>query len=187
MNYRMYALSALAAALIAGDAFADETKNATHKGKLVSITQNKLVLTGEDNKEHSHTLTSDAKLTLDGKAVQAADLKPGTRIRVTTQEGDKSTVNRVEGLGKNRDFAGNTRDGQIVRVTDKQLVFMEKRGQKEQTSTLTNDVKITCDGRVCKASELKPGMKVRVSSENDSPNTITRVEALDKNQDFASL
>ena len=190
MNYRMYALSALAVAMLVGNASAfatEEAKNETHEGKLVSITGNKLVLTGEDNKEHSHTLTTDAKLTLDGKAVQPADLKPGTRIRVTTLEGDKSSVNRVEGLGKNREFAGNSRDGQIVRVTNNQLVTVAKQGQKEQTTSLSDDVKITCDGKVCKASDLKPGMKVRVTSDSDAPNAATRVEALDKNQDFASL
>lgn len=190
MNYRMYALSALAVAMLVGNASAfaaEDAKNATHEGKLVSITGSKLVMTGEDNKEHSHTLSSDAKLTLDGKAIQAADLKPGTRIRVTTPEGDKSAANRVEGLGKNRDFAANSRDGQIVRVTNSQLVTVAKQGQQEKTCMLSDDVKITCDGKACKASDLKPGMKVRVTSDSDSPNAATRVEAIDKNLDFASL
>jgi len=82
-----------------------EAEQVTHDGKVVSITDNKLVMTSKEGGEHSHTLTADAKLTLDGKACKAADLKPGTRIRVTTQGADKSAANRIEGLDKNQDFA----------------------------------------------------------------------------------
>lgn len=82
-----------------------EAEQAMHDGNVVSITGNKLVMTSKEGKEHSHTLTADAKLTLDGKACNADDLKPGTRIRVTTQGSDKSVANRIEGLDKNLDFA----------------------------------------------------------------------------------
>ncbi len=80
-------------------------EEAMHDGKVVSITGDKLVMTGMDGQKHSHTLTADAKLTLDGKACKAADLKPGTRIRVTTQGIDKSVANKIEGLDKNLNFA----------------------------------------------------------------------------------
>ena len=82
-----------------------EAEVAAHDGKVVSITGDKLVMTSMEGHEHSHTLTADAKMTLDGKACKAADLKPGTRIRVTTQGADKSFVNRIEGLDKNPEFA----------------------------------------------------------------------------------
>jgi hypothetical protein len=80
-------------------------EQAMHDGKVVSITGNELVMTSKNGQEHSHTLTADAKLTLDGKTCNADDLKPGTRIRVTTEGSDKSVANRVEGLDKNLDFA----------------------------------------------------------------------------------
>jgi CTP-dependent riboflavin kinase len=190
MNYRMYALSAMAAALfvVNGTAFAaEDAKNATHEGKLVSITGNKLVMASQDNKEHSHTLSTDAKLTLDGKVVQAGELKPGTRIRVTTTDADKSMANRVEALVKNREFAGISRDGQVVSVNEKQLVMIDKANKKEQTCTFAADAKITCDGKLCKAADLKRGMKVRVTSESAAPHAATRIEAIDKNLDFVSL
>lgn len=190
MNYRMYVLSSMAVALLMvnGTAFAaDEAKNATHEGKLVSITGNKLVMASQDKQEHTHTLSTDAKLTLDGKVVQAAELKPGTRIRVTTTDADKSMANRVEGLVKNREFAGTSRDGQLVSVNDKQLVMTDKASKKEQTCTFAVDAKITCDGKVCKAADLKRGMKVRVTSESAAPHAATRIEAIDKNLDFVSL
>lgn len=155
MNYRMHALNALTAAMfvVNGTAFAAEgVKDGKHEGKLVSITGNKLVMASQDNKEHSHTLSTDAKFTLDGKVVQAAELKPGTRIRVTTTDADKSMASRVEGLVKNREFAGKSRDGQVVSVNEKQLVMTGKESKKEQTCTLAADAKITCDGKVCKAA-----------------------------------
>lgn len=82
-----------------------EAQEAMHDGKVVSIIGNKLVMTSTEGQEHSHMLTADAKLTLDGKVCTAVDLKPGTRIRVTTQGSDKSVANRIEGLDKNLDFA----------------------------------------------------------------------------------
>jgi hypothetical protein len=107
----MFSLAALALALFALSAPALAEKKvaaATHDGKLVSITSSKLVMTNKDSKdgkEHSHKLTTDAKLTLDGKPCKAADLKAGTKIRVTTQDGDKGVANQVEGIDKNPDFA----------------------------------------------------------------------------------
>ena len=80
-------------------------EQATHDGNVVSIAGDTLVMTSTDGQEHSHTLTANAKLTLDGNTCKAADLKPGTRIRVTTQGADKSVANKIEGLDKNQDFA----------------------------------------------------------------------------------
>ena len=46
------------------------------------------------------------------------------------------------------------------------------------------DVKVTCDGKECKIKELKPGMKIRVTTKKDDKKAATRIEALDKNEDF---
>lgn len=83
-----------------------EADNATHDGTVVSITADKLVMTDKEGLEHSHALTADAKLTLDGKACTAADLKPGTRIRVTLQSEAPRAAIRVEAIDKNPEFAG---------------------------------------------------------------------------------
>lgn len=107
MSYRMFSVVMLGLAmLVCATALAakDDERN-THDGKVVSITSNKLMMTSKDGQEHSHTLTADAKLTLDGKTCKAADLKPGTRIRVTTQGADNNIANRIEGINKNPDFA----------------------------------------------------------------------------------
>jgi hypothetical protein len=158
----------------------------THDGKVVSITGDKLVMTSKDGQEHSHKLTADAKLTLDGKNCKVADLKPGTRIRVTTQRADKSVANRIEGLDKNLDFASNRHDGKVVSITGNKLVMTSKE-DGEHSHSLTPGAKLTLDGKACKATDLKPGTKIRVTTQGADNSLVNQIEGLDKNLDFASI
>jgi uncharacterized protein (TIGR03000 family) len=80
----------------------------THEGKVVRIGQDKLVMTGQNNKEHSHALTADVKMTCDGKECKPQDIKAGMKIRVTTKEGEKHTVTRIEALDRNDNFESAT-------------------------------------------------------------------------------
>ena len=199
MIYRMFLLATLAlgmfvgaTALAADDAKESKdvkaAKDAMHDGKVVSITGDKLVMkAGKAGKEHSHTLARDVKLILDGKPCKAADLKEGTQIRVTTRGADKQLAIRVEGLDKNSKFAASSHDGKVVSITGDKLVMTGTDGKEEQTCTLTADVKVTCDGKVCKSSDLRPGMKIRVTSESDDPHSASLIEAIDKDLNFASL
>jgi hypothetical protein len=99
MKYRVFSLLLLALALavlstplVAGD------KN-THEGTFVKATSDKEFVMDDKGKEHTHTLSADAKVTdIDGKNCKLADLQKGQRIRVTTKEGDKKTATRVEAL-----------------------------------------------------------------------------------------
>ena len=196
MTYRVFSLSVMALALFAVSvsALAAEdakevkaTKEApTHVGKLVRITGDKLVMTNKEGKEHSHTLTADAKITCDGTVCKAKDLKAGTKIRVTTLAGDAKVATRIEAIDKNESFA-NTHEGKVVSITGNKLVMTNTQGKETHTCTLTADVKVTCDGEVCKTSDLKPGMRIRVTSESDAPHSANRIEALDKNTDFAAV
>jgi CTP-dependent riboflavin kinase len=213
---------------------ANVTKN-HHDGKVVRFTDNRLVMTDLQGQEHSHTLMANAKLTLDGEVCEAADLKPGTKIRVTTRGTDRSVANRIEGIDKNPDFASSIRegglfggtdnqlvqprtnvrmategtnqnvtdrsdaidqrsdaastqqDGKLVSITRDRLVMTGARGNAERTCTLATDVRVTCDGRTCKSEDLKAGMRIRVTSESEAPHKTIRIEALDKNIEFASL
>jgi uncharacterized protein (TIGR03000 family) len=83
---------------------AKDAGKSTHDGKVVSIADDKLVMTGSGDSEHSHALTADVKLTCDGKVCKCEDIKAGMRIRVTTKKDDKQTVTRIESLSKNDDF-----------------------------------------------------------------------------------
>lgn len=167
---------------------AEEVKDATHDGVVVSVLGDKLVMTaGKEGKEHSHTLARDVQLTLDGKVCKPADLKAGTKIRVTTR-GDKLQVTRIEGISKNPDFAASDRhEGKVVSISGNKLVMTGVAGSAEHTCTLATDAKVTCDGKACKAADLKPGMKIRVTITGEEPHSATQVEAIDKNLDFASL
>lgn len=76
----------------------------THYGKFVSVTDDKLLMTDKNGKHHSHTLAPKAKVTCDGSTCKAEDLKTGMRIRVTTRDGDKTVVTRVEAIKEHAVF-----------------------------------------------------------------------------------
>ena len=77
----------------------------THEGKVTSVEGNKLHSTCHEGKSHSHTVAADAKVTSDGAACKAEDLKPGAKIRVTTKPEDKHTAPKVESIQKHTEFA----------------------------------------------------------------------------------
>ena len=81
-----------------------EAQADTQDGKIVSVTGNKLIMTDKDGKEASRTVTADAKVRCDGTACKLADLKTGQRIRVTTQDSDRTVITQIEALNKNEKF-----------------------------------------------------------------------------------
>jgi hypothetical protein len=74
-------------------------------GTVVSVSADKLTMTGKVGMEHSHPLAANVHVTLDGKVCVAADLKAGMRIRVTSDSAAPHTATRIEALETNRDFA----------------------------------------------------------------------------------
>jgi hypothetical protein len=188
MNYRMFSLGVIAWAVLVATApvFSANEPEATHDGNVISVFGQTLVMRTMGGPEQTHKLATDAKLTLDGKSCAAADLKAGMRIRVSAQGNDKSEVSRIEGIDKNVEFASFRHDGKIVSITGDKLVMTGMPGENEQTCTLTADVKITLDGKLCKASDLKSGLRIRVTAASDNPFAATWIEALDKNLGFAN-
>lgn len=160
-------------------------KSATHDGKIVSCSNEKLVMVGKDGKEHSHELTTDSLLTLDGKPCKALDLKEGTKIRVTTVEDDAAVACRVEAIDTMSDYPAISHVGKVVSVDGAKLTMTDLKGNQEHSCMISENVKVTCDGEACKLSELKPGTKIRVCAESASPTTPISVEAIEKNPDFA--
>lgn len=73
-----------------------ETHVKTHEGKVVSVAGDKLTTTCNEGKQHSHTVAKDAKVTCDGQASKATDLKAGTHVRVTTHKDDKNVATAVD-------------------------------------------------------------------------------------------
>jgi len=186
----------------------------THEGTVVSVTGNKLVMRekgkGENAKEMTHKLAPNAKVMCDGKACILSDLKPGLRVRVTAKKDDPTVATRVEALDKQKSFEPGgigggkgggaaffqdpaqkdlkSHEGTIVSVA-KDKIVMKGTGadKKEHTHTLAKNAKITCDGKECVLSDLKPGLRVRVSTPRDNAEIAVRIEALDKMRDFSNL
>jgi hypothetical protein len=76
-------------ALIGGVALAEKS----HDGLVVSVAEGKLTMTDAGGKnEHSHTIGTDAKISLDGKDAKLADLKKGDKITVTQDDAGKVTA-----------------------------------------------------------------------------------------------
>ncbi len=188
MSYRMFSMAAVAVTMFvsspawaAKDAKAE--KDVTHDGKVVSVNGNQLVMKGKAGKEHTHTLAADAKVTCDGDACKAADLKAGMKIRVTTKHDDKKVATHVEALDKHETFA-NSHDGKFVSIVDHKLTMTNHKG-KEHTHMLAADATMTCDGKACKIDQLKAGMKIRVTTEKGEAGKATHVEAIDKDAEFS--
>jgi hypothetical protein len=78
----------------------------------------------------------------------------------------------------------NTFDGKVVSITGDQLV-MTNGQEKEYALTLAKDARLTCDGTVCEADKLKVGSRIRVTTKKDVPNSVTRIESLHKDTEFA--
>jgi hypothetical protein len=186
MNYQTISAGAMALALFAGSiaAFAvEDSKEATHDGTVVKISSSELVMNTKENKEHTHTLSDKTTMTLDGKSCKTADLKSGLKIRVTTIAADKKAVSHIEAISSHKTFA-HTHDGTVVTSTGTKLVMMNEDG-KEHSHSVSSETKITCDGKVCKASDLKSKMKIRVTTKKTDEGAATVIEAIDKNTDFA--
>ena len=78
----------------------------THDGEVVGVTGDELTTTCGEGKQHGHTTAKDAKVTCDGQASKAADLKAGTHVRVTTHKDDKTVATAIES-GKHIAAAGH--------------------------------------------------------------------------------
>lgn len=78
----------------------------------------------------------------------------------------------------------STHEGKVVSMAGDKLVMTGKDGA-EHSHVLTASAKLTCDGKICKSEDVKAGMKIRVTTtKKDDKQTVTRIEALDKNTSF---
>lgn len=188
MFYRMFSVAALAAVMfvVAPALAATESNEVAHDGKVVSIANDKLVMSSNEGQEHSHSLAPNTKLTCDGQACQASDLKPGLKIRVTTTRSDPNAAIEVEALDRNPLFA-NTHDGKVVSIAGNKLVMTNDQGGDEHSHMLADNARLTCDGKACKATDLKAGMTIRVTTQKNDKNVAIRIEAIDKDANFAQI
>jgi hypothetical protein len=151
-----------------------EARTNTFNGKMVSVKGNKLVMTSVGGKERTYTVAADAKVTARGKTCKPEDMKAGTLLRVTSNASDRDLATRIEDI-ESDDSRANTHDGTVVSITGYQLVITNQKG-KEQTHTLAGDTEVMSDGKVWKATDLKPGMVIRVTTKPGDMTTATGIE-----------
>jgi hypothetical protein len=159
-----------------------------HDGKLVSISATQAVMCFKGDKalkEHSFPVDSNSKLMLDGKPCKATDLKAGTKIRVTTKHGEGQAITQLEAIESNKQFA-NTHDGKLVSITSSKLVMTDSTG-KEMSHAITEATKLCCDGEKCESSDLKAGMRIRVTTISTKDTGAFEIEALKNDADFVLL
>jgi hypothetical protein len=88
---------ALALALFAGGAVADDQNVTTHEGKIVMAGDGKLTMTDKNGaNKHTHKVPPAAKITCDGKECKLDDLKEGFFVKVTTKNDVNQTVTKIE-------------------------------------------------------------------------------------------
>lgn len=69
--------------------------------KVVKVDGTKLTVEKEAGQQHTADVAADATITLDGKSVKLADLKEGTKIKVTVRKDEgKLTITKVEATTK---------------------------------------------------------------------------------------
>lgn len=74
-----------------------------------------------------------------------------------------------------KEVVANSCDGKFVRASGDKLTFTSKKGD-EHTYAIAKDVKVTCDGKEVKLSELKCGSTIRMTMCKEDANLIRVVD-----------
>jgi hypothetical protein len=107
MFLRTLAMGLMAVALIVlasgASVLAAEQAKDTHTGTFVSVKGNQITMKDKAGKEHTHTLSPEAKIFgADGKECRVDDLREGQTIRVTTKADDKTVAVKIEVMRKKK-------------------------------------------------------------------------------------
>jgi hypothetical protein len=76
----------------------------------------------------------------------------------------------------------NPREGKLVKIAGNKLTMTDKEGKNETTHTLAPGARITCDGKECKAEDLKPGVSLKVTTKPGDATMAVIVEANTKDK-----
>lgn len=78
----------------------------------------------------------------------------------------------------------DTHEGVLVSVKGTKFTMKHKgEDAKEHSHTLAADGKVTSDGKAAKLEDLKPGVRIRVTTKPGDMSIATKVEALTKKKD----
>ncbi len=73
------------------------------------------------------------------------------------------------------EVGGNSCDGKFVKVTGDKLTSTSEKGD-EHSYTVAKEVKVTCDGKEAKLSDLKSGSTIRMTTCKDDKNKILAID-----------
>ena len=62
-------------------------------------------MTDPEHGKHSHQLSPDTKVFIDGQPAKAEDLKADMKIKVTNKKGDQQTITRIDAQAKGKNEA----------------------------------------------------------------------------------
>lgn len=168
-------------AIDSAPAFAPERTD----GSFVSLEGNCLMMScGVGIMDQACTLMDGAKVSCDGTVRRAEELRAGMRIRITTSDADARKVIRIEAIDRNHGFAEEIHEGTFISHRNQRLVMASHPGKAETSWSTMPGIPVSCDGRPCTWADLKPGLKIRVTSSGASPPQATRLQALDQQTEF---
>jgi len=110
--------------------------------------------------------------------------EPPARSRREGRDEEAAPADREERPRRSRDIDEQRADrdkhamtGEVVRASEKELVMTDEKGGNEHSHRLAANAEILIDGRKADAQDLKPGMKIRVETEEGNREVATRIEA----------
>jgi hypothetical protein len=77
----------------------------SHEGTFLSFSNGKLEMQDPEHGKHSHQLSPDTKVFIDGQPAKAEDLKADMKIKVTNKKGDPQTITRIDANSKDKNGA----------------------------------------------------------------------------------
>jgi uncharacterized protein (TIGR03000 family) len=84
----------------ARDQNAPQASAETHEGTVISFSNGTLEMNDPQHAKHSHHLSADTQVTIDGRPAKPEDLKADMKIKVTAKKGDPQTITKIEAKSK---------------------------------------------------------------------------------------
>ena len=139
------------------------TNTETRNFEIVSVDGNKVVVKGQKGAQEI-TVPPDFQLTVDGKPVSVADLKPGMKgaARITTT----TTVTPVT--------VTEVKNGEVMKVTGNSILVRGEKGIQMFTEgdVAKRGVKIMRDGQPLEFTSLREGDKLTATIVTSSPPKV---------------
>jgi hypothetical protein len=79
---------------------APQASSDAHEGTFLSFSNGKLEMTNPEHGKHSHQLSPDTKVFIDGQPAKAEDLKADMKLKITTDKSDPQRVTRIDAHSK---------------------------------------------------------------------------------------